>query len=331
MKIVRNGFWVAAIVLATTLSGEAAMAQTLTFDLLTWDDGQATGPLPSAVGVKPSPSLPAASDWLVFTADDAPLAAADNPAGAVSHNLVDLAGGGGSGFNLAASLSGAGAITMDFTSTGPDEWQTSVTGLSYSGQALSSILMNQFLVEPGSPATQNPSYNVDGVGNGGTWQGSEADDWALTLSLDFYLATDVDFDGSPSDIDATFDDTAHVGFMIPVDRLTPAGMAAVDLDDPAGFYAGDFEQYLLDEIAPRLPNDATFLLVTQMAKVNPDFTDAGLPITTSTLVGNTTFAYTTQTLHTPSVPSLGIWGLVILPICLSLVAMSRSGLVRSEA
>jgi len=79
---------------------------TLDFQLLTWNDSIATPELPSAVGRKPSAAMPTPGDGWVFTADDSLLAAANNPAGAVSHNLVDITGAGGPGFNLAPSLSG---------------------------------------------------------------------------------------------------------------------------------------------------------------------------------------------------------------------------------
>jgi hypothetical protein len=44
---------------------------------------------------------------------------------------------------------------------------------------------------------------------------------------------------------------------------------------------------------PRLPGDATYLLVTQMGKSHPGYAEPGLPITTLSLLGNT-MAYTTR-------------------------------------
>ena len=97
----------AGICLAAGLISSAATAATLDFQLLTWNDTDATAALPSAVGRKPSSTMPTPGDWLVFTEDDAVLAGANNPAGAVSHNCVDITGAGGPGFDLAPSLSGA--------------------------------------------------------------------------------------------------------------------------------------------------------------------------------------------------------------------------------
>jgi hypothetical protein len=272
----------------------AAMGATLNFELLTWDDASATTELPSAVGRKPSATMPTAGDWLVLTSDDAALAAANNPAGAVSHNLVDITGAGGPGFNLAPSLTGTLILNLE-SATGPN-WTATVTALAYNGQANAVQAMNQFLVTPGSQATTNSAWNVDGLGNTGTWSTSISNNWAIQYTLDFLFATSADGDPSPNDIDATFNDKPQTGFLIPVNQLTTNGLAEVNLDDPLGFYAGDFEQYLVEQIAPRLPANATYLLITQMGKSHPGYAELGLPITTNSLVGNTTIAYTTQTL-----------------------------------
>jgi len=270
-----------------------ARGASLSFQLLTWNDAQATAELPSAAGRKPSATMPTAGDWLVFTDDDVLLAAGNNPAGAVSHNLVDITGLGGVGYNLAPSLSGV--LTMQLESIGGSNWSASVTALAYTGHANVMQAMNQLLVTPGSPATVNSIFNVDGVGNSGQWTASAANNWAIQYTLDFYLATTADGDPSPEDIDATFNDRTQTGFLIPVSQLTTNGLVGVTLDDPLGWHAGDFEQYLREQIAPRLPANATYLLVTQMGKSQPGYAEVGLPITTNTLVGNTTIAFTTQT------------------------------------
>ncbi len=280
-------------------SGAALMAHatngaTLNFQLLTWSDAGATTEFPSAAGRKPSATMPTAGDWLVYTADDALLPAGNNPAGAVSHNLVDITGAGGPGFNLAPSLTGA--LALNLQSAGGSNWTATVTALTYAGQANAIQAMNQFLVTPGSPATTDNAFNVDGAGNSGQWTASATNDWAIQYALDFYFATSADGDPSATDIDATFNDKTQTGFLIPVNQLTTNGLAAVNLDDPLGFHAGDYEQYLLEQIKPRLPTNATYLLVTQMGKTHPGYAELGLPVTTNSLVGNTTMAYTTQTL-----------------------------------
>ena len=278
----------------TVLLTSSATSATLNFQLLTWTDVGATTELPSAVGRKPSATMPTAGDWLVFTEDDATLAAANNPAGALSHNFVDLTGAGGPGFNLAPSLSGT--LTLNLESAGGSTWTASITALAFSGQANALQAMNQFLVTPASQATTNAAFNVNGLGNTGHWTASAANNWAIQYALDFYFATSADGDPGAADIDATFNDKSQTGFLIPVNQLTTNGLAAVTLNDPLGFHAGDFEQYLLEQIAPRLPANAMYLLVTQMGKTQPGYVETGLPITTASLIGNTTIAYTMQTL-----------------------------------
>ena len=285
---------IAGLCVSALLSAQHARGAILNFQLLTWNDTNATTELPSAVGRKPSATMPTAGDWLVFTADDALLAAGNNPAGAVSHNLVDITGAGGPGFNLAPSLSGS--LTLNLESTGGSNWTATVSALAYTGQANAMQAMNQFLVAPGSFAAMNAACNVDGAGNTGQWTASAANNWAIQYALDFYFATSADGDPGPTDIDATFNDKPQTGFLIPVNQLTTNGLAAVVLDDPLGFHTGDLEQYLVEEIKSRLPGDATYLLVTQMGKTHPGYAELGLPITTNSLIGNTTIAYTTQTL-----------------------------------
>lgn len=267
------------------------------FQLLTWDDTDATVNSPSGVGLKPS-SAGNPSDWLVFTGDDQNPGSSYNPQGATSHNFADLSGGGGSSFNAAPSLTGT--LVLDFTPSGPNAWNVGVTGMSYVGQATPTMFMNQFLVTPGSPAALNSSFNVDGVGNSGTWAESTGGGWAIQYQADFYFATNADGDSSSSDVDTTFNNKQQTGYLLPVSMLNTTDLSTLSLNDPAGFFAGDFENYLLNEVAPRLPGDATYLLFTQMGKVNPDYAEDGLSVTTDSLIGNTTVAYTTAAIPEPS-------------------------------
>lgn len=253
---------------------------------------------PDVVGHKPSGVLPTTGDWLIGTGDDDILPAANNPAGAFSHNFADLGGAGGAGFNLAPSL--AGTLTMQLTTAGGTDWNVSITNLAYLGQAAAVMSMNQYLVGPGSPATHNPTFAVDGIGNNGLWQGSGTGNWAISYGLDFYFATNADGNPSPDDIDAAFNDKLQIGFLIPTSALTPAGLSGLALDDAAGFHAGDLQDYLLNVVAPRLPNDATYLLFTQMLKTSPNYAEPGIPIGASALIGNTTIAYTTAVIPEPA-------------------------------
>jgi hypothetical protein len=256
--------------------------------------------LTSGDAVDWKPCLPSGGDWLIFTADDL-LDTGYNDLGAVSYNFPDAAPIGGSAYTVAPSLSGSSAITMDCSCNGPGSWTVDITAQLYMGQASPIARMNQILVTPNSPAALNPLYLVGGLPNSGTWSATSADNWSISYAIDFYFAAGVD-DADPwnvdfTDIDSTYNDATQEGYLIPVALLTPEGMAAVELSDPTGFFggtSGEFEQYLLTEIAPRLPAGATYLLFTQMLKINPVYAETGMPITTASLIGNTTFAYTTQ-------------------------------------
>ena len=138
--------------------------------------------------------------------------------------------------------------------------------------------------------------------------------WAIQYELDFYLATNADGDPASSDVDAAFNNKMQMGYLLPVSLLTADGLAGLSLDDPAGMYSGDFASYLLNEVAPRLPEDATYLLVTQMAKVTADYSEIGLPITTNTLIGNTTIAYTTAVVPEPSAFAMLVFAIGLLGV-----------------
>lgn len=300
--------------LAVVRGSEASESHRLEFQLLTWADADASGSLPSATGRKPSASYPTAGDWLVLTGDDEALNKNYNPLGALSHNLADLIGVPGASFNMAPSLSGS--LTLDLSASGSNAWTVAVSGLEYVGQATPVMQMNQKLVEAGSPVAANPQFLTDGLGNSGTWSDSTAGNWSIQYELDFYFATGADGDPAMEDADAAFNDKLQAGHLIPVEQLTTAGLAGLALDDPTGFHAGDFKQYLLDEIKPRLPGDATYLLVTQMAKTHPDYSELGLPITTGGFIGNTTIAYSRDSLAPLTAPSLSIQQLDALSMVL---------------
>lgn len=300
--------------LAASSASVTAEAHRLDFHLLTWAETDSNESLPSATGRKPSASYPTAGDWLVLTGDDETLSAAYNPLGALSHNFADLIGVAGASFNMVPSLSGS--LTLELSDSGPNAWSVAVSGLDYTGQATPVMQMNQQLVAAGSPVAANSQFLTDGLGNSGTWSGSAGGNWAIQYQLDFYFATGADGDPAMEDADAAFNDKLQTGHLIPVEQLTPAGLAGVTLDDPTGFHAGDFKQYLLDEIKPRLPGDATYLLVTQMAKTHPDYAEPGLPITTGGFIGNTTIAYSRDSLAPLTAPSLSIQQLDALSMVL---------------
>lgn len=248
------------------------------------------------IGKKPSTASPTAGDWLIGTSDDQSLASGYNPNGAWSHNLADMTGAAGtSAFNNAPSLTGT--LNLNLTPTQSGDWNVGVTGLQYSGQATPMMQMNQFLVTPGSPVAQNESFSVDGVGNSGLWKPGQ--NWEISYNLDFYFATNADGNPAPTDADLTFNDKTQTGYLLPVSQLTSTGLSSLTLNDPAGFYGGDFKAYLLD-VAAQLPVGATYLLFTQMAKTHPGYAESGLPINTLGLIGNTTVAYTMAAVPEPS-------------------------------
>lgn len=250
---------------------------------------------PAYVEKKPSSGYPTAGDWLIGTADDVTIGSSgNNSQGALSHSFADIVGSGGSGFQLAPSLTGT--ITLKFATTTSSQWGVQVTQADYVGEAAPGMAMNQHLITSTSPAALDSHYMVDGLGNSGTWQNTAGVGGAIEFGMDFYL--DPTFSAYP--IDATFDNTLHEGYLLAVSTLTEEGLAALSLDDPAGFYSGDFKDYLLNVVAPLLPSDATYLLFTQMDKVNPEMAEPGLPITTASLIGNTTIAYTTSAIPEPS-------------------------------
>jgi len=262
---------------------------------------------PDAVGLKAGPSGQS-NDWLMLTDDDA---AGTNDAGALSANFADPSGfipADQSPWAMAPSLSGS--LTLRFHLTSGADWSVTPVDQNYAGQATSAIAMNQFDIQPGSDAVT--ASGVNGLVDPGTWRADAAENWALDYAMDFYFATNVDGNPAPEDVDAAFDNTSQTGYLLPVGQLTSKAMAAVDLTTPAGFFTGDFEQYLLDEIAPRLPAEATYLLITQMDKTSPLYADQGLPITTGTRVGNTTLAYTTQVIPEPT-------GLALLTVSAALL------------
>lgn len=254
----------------------------------------------NATGVKPSATAPTNGDWLVFTADDA---SGSNTAGALSHNFVDPPPIGGSAFAFGVSLTGN--LTMQFTGTG-SSWAMSVTQLSFNGEAAPSVSMSQHLL------TGN---------NSGNWSASKSAAWAIEYDLSFYF----DSNQKPTTQDLIFNNKTQTGYLLPVSELTVAGLTGLGLNDPAGFFSGNFTDYLLNEIKPRLPGNATYLLFSQMNKVNPNFAESGLPVTTNSTIGNTIFAYTTAA-AIPEPSSLALLALASGVVALAWRRRSRASI-----
>lgn len=225
----------------------------------------------------------ASTNWLVFGTD--PAAAGFNPSGTYSYNFADPSGTAGPlGFAMAPALTGT--LTLQFQASGGNLWDVSATGLSYAGQAGPLISMNQFL---------EPSGGIDG-----TWTSSEAAKWAIQYNLDFYFATNIDGDPSPGDKDVIFTNAAQTGYLLPYSELKAGLMDLPFTPDGVNITDPNFTSYLLTQIQPQLPTNTTYLLVTWMDRIHPDWTDPMLPVTTNSLIGNMTIAYTTSAIPEPS-------------------------------
>jgi len=224
-------------------------------------------------------------DHLLQTIDDI-TGSTFNPDGCFSFNFMNPVGvqdpcyppGYAEGIH---SMTGSVTLTIDCNTV-------EVTSLAFSGDILSWATAYQWLVQPGNPAT---NYNTDGIPNRGTYAPSAGANWAFEMSFDWYY--DTPFDGAGT-IDITFDDYKWVGFIIPVSKLTPVGMAATVLGDPLGYFSGtseDFESWLLDEVAPRLPQDATCLLFVQ-GEAHPAWRNPMMGMQLEGIVGETIIGYT---------------------------------------
>ncbi|MCK4789890.1 MAG: PEP-CTERM sorting domain-containing protein [Desulfobacteraceae bacterium] len=131
---------------------------------------------------------------------------------------------------------------------------------------------------------------INGVSSSGTYAASAASNWAFQASFDWSYNTPCPGMGGT---DIIFDNYQWNGFIIPVSELTIAGMSATALDDPLGYFGGassDFESWLLGEVAPRLPAEATHLLFVQ-GEAHPDWTNPDMGMTTDGIVGETIIGY----------------------------------------
>ncbi len=255
------------------------------FILLTHPDNKTFLPQPKGqVGVS--------GDHLVGTPDDV-TAGTFNPAGCFSFTFMNPVGvwepdyppGYAEGIH---SMTGAFTLEVDLQAGGP----VAVTSLALDGFIAPGKTSAQRLIGPGDPAADGNHGPVDGLPGGGAYSASDAEDWAFDLVFDWFFDTPF---GGPGTIDMTFDDYRWSGFIVPVGRLTPEGMALVTLDDPLGFFGGtsaDFEAWLLNEVRPALPAEATWLLFAQ-GTAHPAWTHPQMGMTTDGLADQTIVAYTT--------------------------------------
>jgi hypothetical protein len=233
---------------------------------------------------QPQGDLGVSGDHLLQTADDI-TGSTFNPDGCFSFNFMNPVGisppdyppGYVEGIH---SMSGTLVLDIDLLNGGA----LSIDSLTFNGYVASGKpTSHQRLVQVGDTAT---SYNTDGMPNGGTYIASADANWAFQVSFDWYY--DTPFAG-PGTIDMTFDNYQWSGFIIPVNELTIDGMNATTLDDPLGYFGGtsvDFESWLLSEVTPRLPEEATYLLFIQ-GEAHPGWTNPQIGMTTDGIVGET--------------------------------------------
>ncbi len=246
------------VTLLLTLSG-ALLAETVTFTLVTHGDN--IGLLPQKKGI-PGQS----GDHLLRTSDDTS-ASTWNPKGCFSFNFMnpygiwppDYPDGYVEGIH---SMEGTIGIDMNLWGGG----SVDISSLYLHGQAKptpSGDNAHQYLVKPGHNVVIGSYGPIDGIGNSGSYAASDQSNWTFTANVDWYYDTPCAGSGS---VDMTFDDFQWDGFIIPVSELNPTGMDAVALIDPLGFFNGtseEFESWLLNEVADRLPLAAQHLLFVQ--------------------------------------------------------------------
>jgi len=247
-----------------------ALAELVAFTLLTHPDF--SGKLPQQAGVEN-----VTGDHLIGTADDWPSASL-NPDGCFSFNFMVPAGfdpGEGYPDGYAEgihSMTGSFVLDVDLAAGGA----FSMTDLAFDGCRSATKSSYQCLVKPGDEAT-GADYGAvaNGGPNSGAYAASAEGDWAFTATFDWYF--DLPCQGK-GNIDMVFNDFVWTGFIVPVGALNEAGMAAVELDDPLGYFGGtsaDFEAWLLAEVAPRLPADAEYLLFAQN-QAKPDWNNSNM-------------------------------------------------------
>jgi len=253
-------------------------AASVDFELITHTDNAQLLPQPKG--------LPGVSGDHLLQTDDDIWGSIYNLGGCFSFNFMNPVGiqepdyppGYAEGIH---SMTGSVTLNIDYNTV-------EITSLSFDGDISSTKFSNQWLVQPGDPAT---NYNTDGIPNSGTYAALTDANWVFEISFDWYYDTPYDGVGT---IDMTFDNYKWNGFIIPVSKLNPAGMAATVLDDPLGYFAGtseDFESWLLGEVAPRLPQDATCLLFAQ-GQAHPAWRNPMMGMQLEGIVGETIIGYT---------------------------------------
>jgi len=260
---------VCIVVVGMLAVAASAKGDAVTFTLLTHADNKMLLPQPKGlVGVS--------GDHLLRTPDDI-TGSTFNPEGAFTFNFMNPAGealpdyppGYAEGIH---SMTGSVTLDVDLLLGG----SLGVSTLAFDGYITATKTAYQRLTAGGHP-------------NDGSYAATADANWAFTTTIDWCY--DTPYPLNPP-MDMTFDDYAWNGFIMPVAELDAAGMAAVVLEDPLGYFGGtseDFESWLLTELVPRLPGNAAYLLFAQ-GEAHPDWTQTP-GMTTDGIVAETIIAY----------------------------------------
>jgi len=221
-------------------------------------------------------------DYLPQTADDYELTGS-NPSGCFSFNFMNpdaISGGYAKGIH---SMTGSVTLNIDLQTGGTLD----VLSLVFDGYISSTQSSIQRLVKQGDSASDGSHGSTDGLGNSGTYNASAETNWAFQANCDWYYDVPA---GGMGGIDMTFNNYQWDGFIIPFGELTTSGMAATTLDDSLGYFDGNLEQWLLNKVAPQLPQEAAYLLFAQ-GEAHPAWTGQQVGMTTNGLVGETVIGY----------------------------------------
>ena len=292
------------VFLVLVLSG-SGLARPVPFTLLTHDDNVTLLPQPRGqIGVS--------GDHLLRTIDDI-THSSYNPDGCFSFTFLNPVGVSEPDYppgyveGIHCMTTGSLILDVDLTAGGA----VGVREVDLDGYvSATKPIANQRLVRPGDPAADGSHGPVDGQPNSGSYRASAAEDWAFTATCDWYY--DTPFGGSGT-IDMTFDNYLWSGFIIPVSELTSPGMAAATLEDALGYFSGsseDFEQWLLLEVYPRVPEEAVYLLFAQ-GEGHPVWTHPMMGMGTSGIVAQTIIGY-----GVPEPATMVLLGAALCPLVL---------------
>jgi hypothetical protein len=280
-----------SVILLTLMLRTDVSAGAMTFELVAHPNNAQLLPQPKGIpGVS--------GDHLLQTADDI-TGGTFNPDGCFSFNFMNPVGISEPDYppgyvESIHSMSGLIVLDIDLLNGG----SVSVGSLTFNGYIAPSKSSVQRLVQVGDPAT---GYNTDGMPNAGTYIASADANWCFEVRFDWYY--DTPFKGLGG-IDMTFDNYRWSGFIVPVGELTATGMGATTLDDHLGYFGGtsaDFESWLLSEVAPRLPEEATYLLFAQ-AEAHPSWANPEMGMQPAGIVGETIIGYALPQCGDPNHP-----------------------------